>query len=33
MLIEFLQNWLQEMKLTYETSKDQVVMFVSGKFN
>lgn len=32
-LIEFLESRLKDIKLTYETSKDHVVMFVSGSFN
>lgn len=33
MLIEFLQTFLKEAKLTYECSRDHVVMFVAGNFN
>ena len=33
MLIEFLQCFLKEAKLTYSSSKDHVVMFVVGNFN
>lgn len=33
MLIEFLESRLKDIKLTYESSKDHVVMFVSGSFN
>ena len=31
--VEFLDNLLNGMKLTYETSREHVIMFVSGKFN
>lgn len=33
MLMEFLENRLREIKLTYDTGKDTVVMFVAGNFN
>ena len=33
MLIEFVENCLSDIKLTYESSKDNVTMFVTGNFN
>ncbi len=33
MFVEFIDNLLNEMKLTYETSREHVIMFVAGKFN
>lgn len=33
MLIEFVENCLNDIKLTYESSKDNVTMFVAGNFN
>lgn len=33
MLMEFLESRLREIKLTYDTGKDTVVMFVAGNFN
>lgn len=33
MLLEFLESRFNEIKLTYESSKDNVVMFVKGNFN
>ena len=33
MLLEFLESRFDKVKMTYESSKDTVVMFVGGKFN
>lgn len=33
MLIEFLESRLRDIKLTYDTGKDTVTMFVAGNFN
>lgn len=33
MLIEFLESRLKDIKMTYESSKDHVIMFISGNFN
>lgn len=32
MMIEFLESFISEAKMTYESSKDHVVMFVGGNF-
>ena len=33
MLMEFLESRLDKVKMSYESSKDTVVMFVGGNFN
>lgn len=33
MFLEFVENYLNDVKMTYESSKDVVTMFVNGKFN